>query len=218
MVNLRSNGPYVWTTWLPRLLSGDSSCEWAGWFKARHDGSTWAKRLSGFDQTRWLLNHTALMGEQRREWEDRGYTVLTEGQNSFNLRGKIAVLAGKPDLVARKGDEVVVIDAKTGKPGPAHAIQVMIYQYALPKALERYRGLVLTGQVAYPDHRVEVPAAAVDGEFVQRVGRLITRLAAETPARQVPSPGECQYCEITAADCPARAEESPVEEGLTEDF
>ena len=49
----------------------------------------------------------------------RGYTVSTEGQNSFNLRGRSAVLAGKPDLVARRGDEVVVVDAKTGKPGPA---------------------------------------------------------------------------------------------------
>ncbi|MYC38261.1 MAG: PD-(D/E)XK nuclease family protein [Chloroflexi bacterium] len=218
MVNLRSGGPYIWATWLPRLLSGESSCEWAGWFKARHDGGSWVKRPSDFDQTQWLLNHTALLNEQRREWEGRGYEVFTEGQNSFNLRGKTAVLAGKPDLVARRGDEVVVIDAKTGKPGPAHAIQVAIYQYALPRALKRYRGLTLAGQVAYQDHQVEVPVQTVDKAFVQNVGQLITRLAAEIPARQVPSLDECRYCEITSADCPVRVEGSSVEEGVTEDF
>ena len=38
MVQLRATGPYLWVTWLPRLLSGESSCEWASWFKAHHGG------------------------------------------------------------------------------------------------------------------------------------------------------------------------------------
>ena len=28
--------PYIWATWLPRLLVGDNSCEWAIWFKAHY--------------------------------------------------------------------------------------------------------------------------------------------------------------------------------------
>ena len=28
---------------------------------------------------------------------------------------------------------MTIIDAKTGRPGPAHAVQVMIYMYALPR-------------------------------------------------------------------------------------
>ena len=28
--------PYIWATWLPRLLVGDRSCEWAVWFKAHY--------------------------------------------------------------------------------------------------------------------------------------------------------------------------------------
>ena len=56
---------------------------------------------SDFDQAGWLLNHTALPNEQRQRWEQQGYSALTEGQNSFNLRGSSAVLAGKPDLVAQ---------------------------------------------------------------------------------------------------------------------
>ena len=150
MASLRTDGPYVWVTWLPRLISGESSCEWASWFKAQHEGWSWSRMPSDFDQTGWLLNHTALLNEQRERWEQQGYSVLTEGQNSFNLRGSSAVLAGKPDMVARRRDQITVIDAKTGRPSPAHTAQVLIYMYALPRALERYKGLSIAGQWPTP--------------------------------------------------------------------
>ena len=105
------------------------------------------------------------------------------------------MLAGKPDLVARRRDEVIVIDAKTGRPSPAHATQVLIYMYALPRGSERYRGLAITGQVAYPDHVVDILAEAIDRTFVENFGGLMRRLASEMPARRVPSPGECKFCE-----------------------
>ena len=218
MAQLRATGPYIWVTWLPRLLSGESSCEWAAWFKAQHEGSSWAKAPSDFDQAGWLMDHTALLNEQREVWEKQGCSVLTEAQNSFTLRGSSASLAGKPDLVAQRRDGVTVIDAKSGRPSPHHAIQVMIYMYALPRALERYRGLALSGQVAYPDHVVDIPAEAVDEGFIRNLGSLIRRLAAETSARRVPSPMECRFCEITKADCPDRLEEVPPQEGVTDDF
>ena len=74
---------------------------------------------SDFDLTKWLTNHTALLNESWGTWEMKGYSVLTEGQNHFNLRGNSAVLTGKPDLVARKDDEATVIDAQTGRSSPA---------------------------------------------------------------------------------------------------
>ena len=216
MANLRNGGPYIWATALPKLLTGESSCEWAAWFKARHESGSWSRRPSDFDQAAWLLAHTALLGEERQRWEERGYEVFIEGQNKFALRGRCATLAGKPDLVARRGDAITVVDAKTGKPGPSHAVQVMVYLYSLPRALTQYRGLTLTGQVAYQDHQVEVPA--VDEAFVRELGSLIQRLASETPARRVQSAAECRFCEITAADCAARVEEELVEVGETGDF
>ena len=215
MANLR-NSPYIWATWLPRLLTGENSCEWASWFRARHESGSWVRRPSDFNQIQWLVGHTALLNEQRQQWEAQGYEVFTEGQNRFSLRGRCAVLGGKPDLVARKEDEAVVVDAKVGRPSPSHIVQVMVYQYALPKTLERYRGLTLSGQVAYPDHSVDIPP--VDEAFVRELGNLIQRLASETPARRVPNWGECRFCEITVADCPARVEEDPAEEGETGDF
>ena len=141
MAQLRATGPYIWVTWLPRLLSGEGSCEWAAWFKAQHEGSSWARTPSDFDQAGWLMDHTALLNEQREVWEKRGCSVLTEAQNSFTLRGE----QRQPGREARTwspsaGDGVTVIDAKSGRPSPHHAIQVMIYMYALPRALEAVQG------------------------------------------------------------------------------
>ena len=109
--------PYIWATWLPRLLTGERSCEWAIWFKAHYQD--WAKPPSDFNQAQWMLNHTALLNERRANWEVGGYTVEVEEQNSFQLRGKSATLAGRPDLVARRDDEAVIVDAKTGQENPA---------------------------------------------------------------------------------------------------
>ena len=141
MAIVRTNGPYIWATWLPRLISGESSCEWASWFKAQHESFSWLRITSDSDLVKLFTDHTALLNESREAWESKGYSVLTEDQNRFGLRGKTAVLAGKPDVIARKGGELVIIDAKTATPGPAHAIQVMIYMYALPADTDHRRYL-----------------------------------------------------------------------------
>ena len=62
-----------------------------------------------------MLNPTALLNKRRAGWEVGGFNVDIEGRNSFHLRGRSATLAGKPDLVARRDDEAVIIDAKTGQ-------------------------------------------------------------------------------------------------------
>ena len=183
--------PYIRATWLARLLAGEAHCEWAGWFRAHHQG--WTKPPSDFDSTRWMLDHTALVNGARESREALGYEVFTENQNSFRLRGATATLAGKPDLIAVKGNDLVVIDAKTGRSSPHHAVQVMIYQYAVPRALEQYRGIEFRGHVIYPDANVQIPVSGIDRKFVDRLGELIRRLADEEPARKVPSPRECRW-------------------------
>ena len=162
MAELRENGPYIWITWLTKLLTGEHSCEWAAWFKAHHEARSWEKMPDPFDQTRWLMEHTARVVEVREQWEADGYRVFTEGQNAFALRGRSATLGGKPDLVAVKDGEGAIIDIKTGQPYPSHAAQVMLYMYAVPKALGRHGGIAFTGSVVYPGHSVEIPASAVD--------------------------------------------------------
>ena len=91
----------------------------------------------------------------------------------------------------------------------------MIYLYAVPKALEKYRNLKPRGQVTYQDHTVRIPAEAVDDQFVQNLRALIRRLSADKPARRVPSPQECRFCDISAADYPERVDEPTLHQGET---
>ena len=81
----RREHPYIWATWLPRLLTGENSCEWAIWFKAHY--RDWTRQPSDFDQAKWLLDHTALVNERIRNWTVGGYDVDVEAQNRFELRG-----------------------------------------------------------------------------------------------------------------------------------
>ena len=209
--------PYIWATWLAKMLAGEAHCEWAGWFRAHYQD--WTKPPSNFDSPQWMLNHTALVNREQERLETLGYTVYVENQNFFRLRGRQATLAGKPDLIAVNSPDAVIIDAKTGRPSPHHAAQVMIYQYAVPRALTQYQGIQFNGQVVYPDAKVSVPASSTDGEFVRNLGALIRRLANGAPARRVPSFAECRFCDITSADCPERVEQQPeAETATTDDF
>ena len=219
MPTRRPNGPYIWVTWLTKLLAGENSCEWASWFKAQHEGNSWEKAPSTFDLTTWMLAHTAEINGCREHWENLGHTVFTEGQNSFSLRGRSATLGGKPDLITRKGTAGTIIDVKTGRPQPSHGAQVMLYMYAVPKALGQYKGVTFDGKLVYRDHpAVDIPASAVDETFITNVSNLIARLASQTPARKVSSAMECKFCDITSADCPERQADDVFEEGMTEDF
>ncbi|MCY4582062.1 MAG: PD-(D/E)XK nuclease family protein [Chloroflexi bacterium] len=210
--------PYVWVTWLPRLLSGNNRCEWASWFKAQHEGSSWARSPSTFDHTRWALDHTALLRSEQKRLEADGEAVKTERQNQFRLRGWHATLSGMPDLVSLHDGNVVIHDVKSGEPHAYHAIQVMLYMWAFPLARREYAGLPVAGRVVYGDHAIDVPASAVDQTFIDRAAGLIKRLAdTEQPPPRTPSASECAFCEITAADCPDRVEED-VTEGETELF
>ena len=208
--------PYIWATWLSRLLTGENSCERAAWFKAHHQD--WNRAPSDFNQAKWMLGHTTLLNRRRADWENGGFIVDIEGQNSFQLRGRSATLSGKPDLIARRDDEAVIVDAKTGQESPSHVVQVMIYLYAVPKALEKYRNLKPKEQVTYRDHTVRIPAEAVDDQFVRNLGALIRKLSADKPARRVPSPQECRFCDISAADCPERVDEPTLHQGETFDL
>ena len=35
---LRENGPFIFPSWLPKLLTGIDRCEWKAWFQGQHVG------------------------------------------------------------------------------------------------------------------------------------------------------------------------------------
>ena len=212
--------PYIWITWLTKLLVGENSGEWASWFKGQNEGWSWDKVPSTFDLAKWTVNHTALLGRVRAELEAEGYAVFEENQNQFTLRSMASgvAIAGKPDLIARRGTEGLIADAKTGKPRASDTIQVMMYMWAVPQALRQYAGVAFDGKVVYDDHEETIPSSAVDATFIRNIGNLIQRVSNPTPARKVPSALECGFCPITSTDCPERAASNTAIEGETSDF
>ena len=215
---IKRENPYIWVTWLTRLLVGEHSCEWSAWFKTQHEGSSWEKVPSTFDMAAWQVEHTELVRQVRAQLEAEDKTVFAENQNSFVLRGATAALGGKPDLIATSEDKGIIIDVKTGKSSPAHHVQVMVYMYAVPRVLRQYHGVSFAGKVVYKDNEVSIPSSAVSQAFIENLSNLIRRLGSETSARKVPNLAECGFCDITKADCPERVEEGRIEEGETTDF
>ena len=94
----------------------------------------------------------------------------------------------------------------------------MTYMYAVPRGLRQHKGIAFDGKLVYADHETPVPSESVDEDFVNSLGRLVARVGAKTPARKVPSPDECRFCNITKKDCPERDAEGSVETGVTDDF
>src|SRR5882672_10919193 len=120
-------------------MAGEQSCEWASWFKAH---KTYTKLPSDFDVTAWSIKHTRRLRELRIERQKVGETVFVEGENSIRYVAPTGiVLAGKPDLIANARGEITIYDVKTGQPKTSDRIQVMIYMYLIPLAIEKYRGI-----------------------------------------------------------------------------
>ena len=211
----KRRGPaYVWATWLAKILAGEKVCEWAVWFRSRHEPGSWRRNGNGAGAD-WHLRHTALLTQTVSRWRDRADHLLVEDQNYFQLQGKAAVLAGKPDLVALNGSTGTVVDAKTGRPSPSHEVQVQLYMFALRTL---YPGRAFDGLVVYPDREIEVPADAVDEEFVSTVALTISRLTGWPEPPRMPSAVECRFCDVTLEDCPDRIDEAAAVVAETLDF
>ena len=209
MATLRDGGPYIYTTWLPKLLAGLDSCEWKIWFQVHHDGRSWDKLPSDFDLTRYNLEHTELVRLYTEEYEQRGFTVSVERQNDFRLQVDGATISGRPDIVAWRDDEAVIVDAKTAKPNPSHEIQVMLYMSWLPLIDPRFQKVKLSGEVYYGEEAViNIPAASVNDRFKEITAGLISRVTSKTPPRKAPSHSECRFCPIpiSSRHCPERRE------------
>ena len=207
MAQERRGQPYIWATWLARILSGDKACEWAVWFRARHEPGSW-RRVGNGASAAWHLRHTALLTQTIRRWSNRAENLLVEDQNYFALHGKRATLAGKPDLVAVNGSTGTVLDVKTGQPSPAHEVQVMLYMYAASRAL--YPGRTFDGLVVYQDREEHISADAIDEEFVETMSSTIARLTGYPQPRRMPSAAECRFCDLTLEVCPDRIDEAAV--------
>lgn len=203
------DAPYVWTTWITKLMAGEMHCEWAAWFRAHH---TYDKVPSTFDLAKWNAEHAALVREHATVLRTSGYSVFVEDQNAFKLSGKIgATLAGKPDLIALRDDVVHIIDCKTGMPRHSDQIQVLVYMLILPYVRPAWKHRIISGRVCYREHAVDIPATGVDAQFRSLFRRTMEQVSSTTALPWVPSYAECRFCDITRRDCPQRIETPPLD-------
>jgi hypothetical protein len=208
------------------LLAGDDVCWWAPWFKARNKFDKVERE--GFDLAKWSAEHTELLDRLVVHLEDLGYhSIRRENANKFLLKGKGALLSGKPDVVAFKGDEVLIADAKSGQRKNADWWQVLIYLFALPLAFHddgAFRGRSLRGVVVYKPAKAGEPPQLVDvGELTADRRASIVKaiqgigVGGAEPQPQ-PSGHECSFCEIPATVCTVRNGEGAAVSVLTSEF
>lgn len=206
---------YVWVTWVTKVLAGEDSCAFAPWFKAHFK---FTKVDRGFDFVGWKASHAVMVAKRAAELEAEGWTVTLEDQNEFKWKGATAMLSGKADLVARRGNEMLVVDCKGGQPRDSDWWQVAIYLIALPRVWREDTHPLLAlvdpgpgpltwrGEVCYADHRIAIAPAEVNEERRERLFAQLREVGSETAPRKVPSRRECSFCDISKGDCPERVE------------
>lgn len=200
--------PSIWVSHLAQILAGSAHCRWAAWFRAR---SRYDRLPSSFDSTGWQVQHTSMLAAFNSSLRTDGYTVTLEQQNRFCLTSHGISVAGKPDLVAVRGSEALVVDCKTGSPQPQHAVQVMLYLLLLPHQFQELAGVHLDGMLHYSDHQVVIPAESVDDTFRETFRLAVHEIGGDMPPRRVPSISECHFCNIGPADCPNRLDGTTAE-------
>lgn len=201
------DNPYVWASWISKLMAGENQCKWAAWFHAHYKAD---KVPSDFNSATWTAEHNQLLQNRKKALQAEGFTVYVEDQNSFRLVSKSGItVSGKADIVAIKEDEAYVEDCKTGNPKHSDHMQVLIYMLALPRAAPHCGGKSFEGRVVYKDSVVDVPSAKINESLKVLFKETVRDVGGSEPLEKVPSWNECRYCDITKVDCPERVAAEP---------
>jgi hypothetical protein len=203
--------PYTWASWLSPLLSGDAQCLYQPWVQSQFQ----IQKIehSDFDLVRWKVEHQQMVEARANQLFGDGWTVSIEDQNKFTLNGKTTTLAGKPDIVAVRGDDGLVVDCKSGRRRSSDALQVLLYIFAIPMYHRLWRpSLRLAGEVRYRDGALEIQPEQFTPELRQRIVTMVARMGNPAAPLRTPSASECAFCPVSKADCPDRVEqlEAPV--------
>ncbi len=81
--------PYIWVTWLTRLIAGEAQCEWSLWYRARY---RFDKLAPGSDLVRWTMEHDHLVQARAEALVKAGLKPVPE--QSMTVRGRLATVSG----------------------------------------------------------------------------------------------------------------------------
>lgn len=199
MTSVARGSPYIWVTWLANVMSGSVSCQWQYWFQAHH---LLRERRQSFDSVAWQVGHTRLLTEVKQELFDAGLRPRSEVGISFRVPGVDVTISGKVDCLVEDESGVMLYDCKTGKPRDSHQVQLMAYMYGI-STYPQYRSSSISGTLVYREQRVEI--SHLPGEFASDLTFFVSLLAREEPLAKEPG-HDCEFCRITAFDCPEREE------------
>ena len=192
--------PYMWVTWLSKIMSGQTACQWQGWFQT-HNQLT-ERHPQSFDLTGWKINHTRMLTELVQKMTARGLEPRVEFP--FTIAVGEATLGGKIDCLVVENSIVQVYDCKTGTPRDSDVAQVMIYMHALSR-IDEFKREPIQGTVLYKEHEsVEIPE--LPDTFASNFDFFVNLLSADTPAVKVPG-HDCKFCSIAKSDCAERVDE-----------
>jgi len=203
MADKRRTRPYIWATWITKLIAGEDRCWYRAWYKAHHK---YEKTPDDPDRAAFFADftarHDAITTRRAEELRDANYVLKIEDQGAFTLSGKRADLAAKPDIVAIGDGEAIVTDAKAGKRRESDHWQVLIYIFGL--GMTYLRGFQIRGEVSYQDDTV--PVRALDDFTRDKIVAAINRVAEDIPPVASPSVSECRYCDVAACEFRKRDE------------
>lgn len=197
--------PYIWVTWLSRLMAGETSCNWAPWFKTNYPKRDDERVPSDLNVAGWQIAHTRILNELVNEQRSPGKRIIRE--SNLRFRHQNFVLAGRPDLIILPSntEEVEIYDCKTGQPRVSDKIQVMIYMFCFPQSEDPWQGKKIPkGCVVYRKNRVEIPPEAINEEFTNNLFYFLGILISETPPEKNSNERECRWCDIAKTACPER--------------
>ena len=189
-------------------MTDEIQCPWSVWFRTHYKYD----RLSrDFDSAKWNASHRALLDDRLSQLQAEAWAVSVEGENWFEIVGRhyAVKIAGKPDVLAIRDQQVWVEDCKTGRKKNSDLYQVLLYMLLLPLSHPQCRGLKLQGRLVYPDGAIDISSEQVNEDFKSQFRGAIAILSSATPARKVPSFQECRFCDISRLYCPERMDSQP---------
>ena len=167
-------------------------------------GPDWPSRFVRFDKE---ASFAASLGQVHRAELPEGREVVTvEDQNKFTLPGRATTLGGKPDIVAVRDCEGLVVDCKSGQQRDSAWFQVLTYMRVLPLTDARCGRVRLAGEVQYREASVRIEPEQLDDMLKALIRGVIEHVGGDEAPRRVPSYAECRFCDLTAADCPNQVE------------
>lgn len=199
--------PYVYPTWITKLLGGDSKCWYAPWYKAHFKYAKRKDRDAIMDE--YTVAHDKIVATRAAELKAAGYLVKVEKEGSFRINGAAGDVSGIPDVVGMKGDEALISEAKSGKPRASDHWQVLIYKLLLPK--HWLKGFTkIRGEVVYREGE-PIPVKPATAKENEAIGAAFRRVMGNTPPEAAPSGNECRFCDV--ARCAYRVDEADGDSG-----